>query len=282
MGIKIVTDSTANLDGKTLAEYDIKVVSLSVIFADTSFKEVEITNDEFYSLMARSSKVPTSSQPSPTDFYVVFKDIILSGDSAVGIFISSGLSGTYFSALTAKKMILEDYPQAQIELIDSRTTIMEMGYAVLAAAKSARDGENLEGVVKEANRVLQRARLYFVPKTLDYLKKGGRIGGASALLGTLLKVRPVLRVADGKVAVWDKVRTFEKALSTIMAQLEKDHKETGIAEVTVHHINNINESEHLALSIRDAYQINVRIGAISPVIGLHVGPGTLGIAYYLK
>lgn len=280
MAVKVITDSTAYLPQEVLEELDIKVVSLGVNFTDSSYKEVEISNESFYELMAQSPKVPTSSQPSPADFYEVMLKTVEQGDEIAGVFLSSDFSGTYYSAVTARKMIQEKYPEAKIELIDSRSAATPVGYGAIAGAKGAREGWPLEKVVVKIKEVVSKGRLFFVPKTLEYLKKGGRIGGAAALVGTLLQVKPILTVQDGRVAVFDKVRTSEKALARLVEVFAQDLKQTGGAEVTVLHINCLEDARALAKQIAEISCLQVGIGSIGPVIGLHVGPGTLGIAYH--
>lgn len=279
MGVVIVTDSTANIEPSYTELYNIKVVSLSVNFPDLSFKEIEIDNKEFYKLMEKYPAIPTSSQPSPADFYKVFEEAVSQGHSVVGLFISAGLSGTYSSAITASRMIIEKYPQAEIELIDSGATIMQLGYGVLAAAQAAREGDSTDQVARKGRQTLERSRLYFVPKTLEYLKKGGRIGQAAALVGTILKIKPILHLSEGKVAVYDKVRTFEKALNKILGIFDEEYQTYGINDVTVQHINNLNEAHKVAQYIREKYNITPHIVSIRAVIGVHAGPGAVGLSY---
>lgn len=282
MALKIVTDSTAYLDKTIQRDLDVQVVSLSVHFENSSFKEQDITNKDFYQLMDKSSKVPTSSQPSPLDFYKVFQPLAEQGDDILGVFISAGLSGTYFSALTARNMIWEKYPAARIELLDSAATATQLAYCVLVAARAAKNGDPLERVTLIARGVIKSSRMYFVPRTLDYLKKGGRIGGASALFGTLLQVKPILYLKDGKVDVLNKVRTFEKAFSRVRAIFLEDLKNPGVEEVSVVHINVDTEARQVAEILKGEYGIIPAVNSIGPVIGLHAGPGTMGLAYYLK
>lgn len=282
MAIKIITDSTACLDPALVEELGIIQVSLSVNFEDKTFLEMEISNEEFYKLMGKSAKVPTSSQPSPADFYQRFEESVKAGYDIVGVFISADLSGTCSSALTARSMLLEKFPQACIEIIDSRSSAMELGYAVLAAARAARAGLSIEEVILRTKLVMQRSHLYFVPQTLNYLKKGGRIGGAAALFGTLLQVKPILTVQEGKVAIFDKVRTMDKAISRLTSELGTDFQLYGVEEVTVHHINRIEEAQKMVVYIKEKFGLTATINSIGPVVGLHVGPGTLGLAYYVR
>jgi DegV family protein with EDD domain len=281
VGVRVVTDSTAYLENEVTRRLDITQVSLSINFPDETFVEMDISNEKFYEILDRSPQFPTSSQPSPNDFYQAFKKIINAGNDIIGIFISSKLSGTFFSALTARSMILEEHPDSRIELIDSNSSAMQLGYAVLNAAKKAREGCTIAEVKSSVLRVMEKTRLYFVPKTLEYLKKGGRVGEAAALLGTLLQIKPILTVTDGKVTVFEKVRTTEKAIGRILSIFEEHFHKYGIAELTVHHINCVEEARKIARHIEEKFGLKAAISPIGPVVGLHVGPGSLGLAYCL-
>ncbi len=281
MAVKVITDSTAYFPEQVKREHRLTIVPLSVTFPDVSFKETEISNADFYAKMAQSPKIPTSSQPSPVSFYEVFLRNVEEGNEMVATFISSELSGTYHSAQTARKMVLEKYPQARIEIIDSRGTAMQLGYIVLAAARVAEQGASLDEVAEVIRKTIDSSRLYFVPRTLEYLKKGGRIGGAAALMGTLLQVKPILTLREGMVTVHDKVRTAEKALITMLSIYEEDAAKYGVRETAIHHIDCFSEAEKIREICRAKFHKEISISPIGPVIGLHVGPGTLGIAYVL-
>ena len=186
MPIKIVTDSTAYLPDDLIKTYDISVVSLNVILNDKIYREMELSNTFFYEEMAKAKEIPTSSQPSPEEMLDTFESLLKKGYDIVGIFMSSGLSGTFESTHLFREMILEKYPDRKIELIDSTSCCMQMGYPVLEAAKMAKEGKSMEEVVEAARWSIEHSRFIFTPNSLDYLQKGGRIGGASALLGNLL------------------------------------------------------------------------------------------------
>lgn len=282
MSIHVVTDSTSYIPLELRKELDISVVSLSVIFDTDSYLEESLSHDEFFQRLKHSKKVPTSSQPAAVDFYKVFEQQVKESKAVVGVFISSLMSGTFTSALTAKQMVLEKYPSAQIELVDSRSNCMELGFAVLAAARAAQGGAALSEVVAAANQVIATSRFLFTPDTLAYLKKGGRIGGASALLGSLLQIKPILTVVDGKTEIFTKVRTKAKAISTIADTFLKDVEEKGFGDGVIHHIDNQQEGLQLAEKLSSKLGRNLPLCPIGPVVGLHVGPGSLGIAYYTK
>lgn len=282
MAVKIITDSTAYLDRKLLKELDITEISMTVDLEDGSFLETDLVNEQFYQIIEDKKKPPTSSQPSPLVFYENFLRLAKQGHEVLGILISSELSGTYYSARQARKMVLEELPEAHIELIDSHTTVMQLGLVALAAAREAQQGATLEQVIEKVNSVLKRSKLFFIPRTLDYLKWGGRIGEAASLLGTLLQVKPILTV-NGPVIIYEKVRTFEKAVKRMLQVFEDDAQAYGIEEIAVHHINCAADCERLLLEeLKNETDKEILISPIGPVIGLHVGPGTLGLAYVMK
>jgi len=278
----VVTDSTSYLPKHLREQYNIRVVSLGVNFDTETYKEEEIDNSTFYDKMAKSPKIPTSSQPAVEDLYNAFEELVKEGHSVVGVFLSSDMSGTYSTAAMARNMVIEKYPEAIIELIDSRSNCMQSGFVSLTAAKAVQAGASLEEVLGQANSIIYKSRFIFSPEVLDYLKKGGRIGGASALLGAILQIKPILTVIDGKTAVLDKVRTKKRAIQKMVHIFLEDIKSKGLGDVIVHHINNEAEGRELAKTLESSIGRTVEVYPIGPVIGLHVGPGTLGIAYYTE
>lgn len=278
--IKIVTDSTSYIPQTLLKQYDISVVSLGVLLNDENIRELDIEDATFYEKMAKAPEIPSSSQPTPHEMYTTLENLIKEGHSIVGIFLSSEMSGTYANALSTRQMLLENYPNAKIEIMDSRTNCMQLGFIALAAAKTAAEGLSMEEVIAAASNVRLHSRFLFTPDTLTYLKKGGRIGGASALVGTLLQIKPILTVLDGKTSVFTKVRTKKKAIDALVAGLMEDLKLRDLGEVIVHHINCPEEGRALANRLEATLGRPVQIQSIGPVIGVHVGPGSIGLAYY--
>ena len=279
MGVKVITDSTSYLSGEMINKYDISVVSLNVTLNNKSIREVDITNEEFYKLMDEVKEFPKSSQPSLDETSNAFEKHLSNGDDVVGIFISSEMSGTFSSTHIIKEMLLEKYPNRKITLIDSRSNCMQMGLAVLAAAEKAINGASLEEVVEACESVKRKSKFLFAPQTLDYLKMGGRIGSAGALFGKVLKIVPILTVEDGKTSVVEKVRTNNKAIEKILSVFMNDIKEKGLGKVVIHHINCKKEGQKLAEKISAHINEKVEVISIGPVIGVHVGPGAIGIAY---
>ena len=282
MAIKIVTDSTSYISDEYIKKYDIKLVSLNVIINGVSSREVDIENEVFYEEIRNSKEIPKSSQPIPEEMLNTFREIVEDDDSIVGIFLSSKMSGTYSNANMIKDMILEDYPDAEIHILDSKTNCMQMGFAVIEAARTASEGKSINEVINAANHVINNSRFLFTPETLEYLKKGGRIGGAAALFGNVLQIKPILTVVNGETSVFKKVRTRKKAIEEIVKTVLEEIESKGFGDIVVHHINCQEDGLKLAKALENKLGKKVEIQSIGPVIGVHVGPGSIGIAYYTK
>jgi len=285
MAIKVITDSTSYIDESLREELGIGVVSLSVNFEDETYKETDIDNETFYKKMQEKG-IPKSSQPAVGELYSAMYDAVKDGSSLICIFISSDMSGTYSTAHIAREMVHEKFGDAEIEIIDSRSNCMQLGYAAIVAARAAKEGRSMPEIVKAVEDNKKRSRFLFVPDTLEYLKKGGRIGGAGALIGSLLKIIPILTVENGKTEVLMKVRTKQKAVDTMVEKVMEEIEKHGLGEISVHHINCYGEASKLVVDLKSrvlaATGVTPDIGicSIGPVIGLHVGPGALGIVYY--
>lgn len=279
MTVTILTDSTSYLGDEIRKELNIKMVSLNLTFGNDSMREIDIDNDRFYKMMATNG-IPTSSQPSVGDIYNEMLEVVEKGNSLCCIFISSDMSGTLTTGQIAKEMVMEKYSDAKIEIVDSRSNCMQLGFAVIMAAKAAKAGKTLEQVKDAALENIKRSRFLFIPENLDYLKKGGRIGGASALLGNLFKIIPILTVENGKTTILMKVRTKKNAVSAMADTMLQDISDYALGEIVVQHIDCLDEARELAKMIKEKLKVNIEIMDIGPVIGLHVGPGTIAIAYY--
>lgn len=279
MTVRLVTDSTSYIDANIQKELNIKTVHLSVHFPNESFEETARPYEYIYTKIAADNIIPTSSQPALGQIYAVFREIVARGEEVLGIFLSSQMSGTYDSALSARQMVMEEYPQARIEVFDSKTNCMALGIHVIEAALVAKAGKKMEEVVETARHISEKIRFYFVPASLEYLIKGGRIGGASALIGNLLQIRPILYVNDGMTDVFERVRGTRKAINRMLSILNEDAKKYGLKHLLVHHINADKQGGELAGILSRQYDRKVPALPIGPVIGLHVGPGTLAIVY---
>ncbi|MGL5616978.1 MAG: DegV family protein [Sarcina sp.] len=280
MAIKIVTDSTSYIPKEYIEKYDIRVVSLNILMEGTSQRELDVDDEVFYREMEKSTEIPTSSQPSIDEYYRAFEEVVKNGDEVLGIFISSKMSGTYLTGFLIKDMILEEYKDAKIEIVDSLNTTMAMGFSVVNAAKTAlEDKKSLLELKKEAEELVSKSDIMFAPGTLKYLKKGGRIGTAAALVGGILKIIPILHVVNGSVEILDKVRTKKKAINRMIEILEVKRSEKGLYDAVVYHILNKEEAVELKDRLKEELNLDCKIMDIGPIVGLHVGPGSIGIAF---
>lgn len=281
MSIKIISDSTCYLPKEYISKYEISIASLNVLLNGNSYREVDLSNDWFYNEMSKSSEIPTSSQPSVEELYNIAESLVKDGHDIVGIFLSSDMSGTFSTSNLVKNMILENYPNAKIVMLDSRSNCMQAGFAVLEAAKAANENKSLDEVVSIAKNVIENSKFIFMPDTLEYLKKGGRIGSAAALFGSLLQIKPILTVEDGKTTVFTKVRTKKKAIDKIVNTVLEQNSKTPIKDIIIHHINCESEGQELADRLKSSLGLDsIKIQSIGPIIGLHVGPGSIGVAYH--
>ncbi|MBN1315374.1 MAG: DegV family protein [Anaerolineales bacterium] len=278
--IAVVTDSTAYLPPALIAENAIKVVPLYLMLGGQTWLDgVEIDPPAFYKLLESSHDFPTTSQPNVATFQEVFTELAQTSAGIVAILISDELSGTIDSAVSAAASL----PDIPIEIIDSRTTSMTLGFSALAAARAAAGGGNIEQVVQAARSVIENSHLYFVVDTLEYLHRGGRIGGAAKLLGSALNLKPILQVRDGMVKAVTKVRTRKKAISRLHELLEGHFSENDKLHLAVINVAARDEANILMEELKSLYHpVEIFVTEVSPVIGAHVGPGTVGVAIYVE
>ena len=272
--VMVVTDSTADLPAETVQELDITVVPLLVIFGDQAYRDgVDMTSEEFFRRLPETQELPRTSQPSPGDFQQVYERLAEQTDRILSIHVSSRFSGTAETARQAARTLAD---RCQVEVIDSSTISMAMGFAVIAAARAAKAGADLDACAEAARSVLRRQRLAVALDTLEYLRRGGRIGRAQAFLGGLLRLKPVLTIRDGEAYPLARARTHRKALEEILRVcLEGDD----IEEAAVMHANSPDDARLLAEEIRRRCpKATVHVGRIGPVIGVHGGPGLIGVS----
>lgn len=281
MAVKVITDSTSYIEPGIREGLDIGVVPLHVSFPDESMRETDIESEAFYQLMEEKG-IPVSSQPSSGELYEAMEQVVAQGDDLLCVFLSSDMSGTYAGAGRVRAEVLKKYPRGKIEIIDSRSNCMQLGFAAIVAARAAKEGKSLSEVREIAEKNILSSRFLFIPDNLVYLQKGGRIGGAQALIGNMLRIIPLLTVENGVTTVLKTVRTKAKAIKAMLDKMLQDHQEYGILEIAVHHINCLEQARELATEIQSRFQLPVGLAAIGPVIGLHVGPGAIGIVYYTE
>ena len=280
--IKIICDSTAYLPKKLIEKYDIEIIPLSVVLGSEVIVETMITNKAFFEKLDKSEHHPMSSQPSVDAVYSIFEKYIANGDSIIFTSISSKMSGTYSTASSVKTMLLEKYPDAQIEIVDSESNCMQMGYAVLAGAKSAEAGGSFKDAVASVRDNISKSRMLFIPEDLKYLQKSGRLSKISAIAASILNIVPILTVNDGNADVFAKIRTRIKAKKIMLSELAHDISNSIITDVAVLHIDSESEAKKMIADIIDMLKTDVILSSIGPVIGSHVGPGTVGLVWCKK
>lgn len=281
MAVKIITDSTSAIDAKTAKELEIKILSLYVTFNGDSIKATDISNEAFFARMEKEG-IPVSSQPAVGDMMKAMEAVVSKGDDLICVFLSAEMSGTFESGILAKNILIEKYPEANIEIIDSRSNSMELGFLAIQGSLLARKNKSFDEVVSKIKETIHKTRFIFIPDNLDYLHKGGRIGGAGTLFGNMFKITPILTVRDGNADVYQTVRTKKRAKARLIQQLLEDHKKYTVAEIVVHHINTYDEALSLKAELSKEIDVKITIADIGPVIGLHVGPSSVGLAYRTK
>lgn len=275
--VAIVTDSTAYLPQEYVDSLPIKVIPLTVNWDGKTYRDgIDIKPNEFYTRLSKSNTLPTTSQATVKDFSDVYEQLIKEDYAILTMPISSGISGTVNSAFQAKEM----FPKAEIDVIDTKLVSMALGFQVLAAARAAKEGASLAEVKKIAIEAYSHIGVYFVVDTLKYLHAGGRIGSAKRWLGTALKIKPVLEIKDGKIEAVKSVFTFNKALDAMIELIDNDVQGKSPIRVSVFHA--LADDAAQVLLERTVKHFNAVEGImsfVSPVVGSHVGPGTISIAY---
>ena len=277
-GVRIVTDSACDLTTEEASQWGVSIVPLTIRFGDQELTDVvELSVADFYRRMAESADLPETAAPSPGAFETVFRQLADQGATGiVCINLSGELSATIESARNAARA-LEGV--VEVRVIDSRTLTAGLGTIVLEAARAARDGASIDDVAAQVQELIPRTRVYATLDTLDNLKKGGRIGAAKHLLGSMLSFKPVLNVSEGKVEEAGRARTRKKALLWLRDKL---YEEPSVEHLAVCDGEAADVDEFLDL-IADRYpRDQLRTGRIGAVIGTHGGPRVIGICYLAK
>jgi DegV family protein with EDD domain len=278
--VAIVTDSTAYIPKELESEYDLRIAPLQLIWGDEQFRDgVDIQPVQFYEKLKDAEIMPSTSQATPGALKEIYKDLTNQGFDVFSIHISSKLSGTIDSAIQAKAMLeLEN-----VEIFDSETAGMALGFQVLAVARAAANGASLKDCIKIAQKARESTGVLFAVRTLEFLHRGGRIGGAQAFLGTMLNLKPILEVREGKIEAAGKVRTMNKAVDKVIEIMKEQVGENTPVRIAIQHGNAYQEAVNLlnkvTASMPDGTVAEAVIADVSPVIGTHTGPGVIGIAY---
>jgi DegV family protein with EDD domain len=274
----VVCDTTCYLPTELLAERGIKEISLYVAVDGQQERESEISDfDDFYERLRASESGATTSQPSIGDFLAVYEPLLAEGREVVSIHISAGISGTFEAAGQARERLIEEGKGGELlHLLDSRSAAGGMGLCALGAASAARAGADAAGTIARAEETREDLKMWFAIDTLEYLRRGGRIGGARAWIGSALKIKPILTLEE-EITPIERVRTRARSLERLRGYMRQRH-ESGADGWVVQYIQ---DKETADVMVEDCYEIfgcePAFISEVGPVLGAHVGPGLLGV-----
>lgn len=281
MAVKVVCDSTGYVPDELLAAYDIQRVSLSVVWGDKAARETEITDlDGFYGELREMKNLPTTSQPSVGEFLEVYRPIIEAGDEIYSAHFSSGISGTYQSAVQAKdQLVREGIDPGRITVLDTGLACGGYAAVVLAAAEKAKAGVSHDTVSAAAETMRQNLDFWFAIDTLEYLQRGGRIGAVASWVGTAIKIKPILTVTREGIIPVERVRTQNRVIARLFELAEHAIPQGG--GYVVQHVQAPELAQRVADECRRRFGGEpLFVGEIGPVIGAHVGPGLIGIGVF--
>jgi DegV family protein with EDD domain len=273
--VAIVTDSTADLPAQLAGTRSITVVPLTLHFEGKSLLDgVDITPSDFYRQLPTATTHPTTSQPSAGRFAETYSELLKDHEAIISIHISEKLSGTYSSARQGAGMT----DPKRIHVIDSQVASMSLGLITLAASKLAAQGEDAATIESKVLAMREQVETYFSVATLEFLRRGGRIGRANALLGSVLQVKPVLCIRDGLVTPLERVRTFDRALNRVIELVRAVDRGQGVCAI-VGHADAEGAAERVAREIEPIAE-TLMIQPLGPVVGAHAGPGVVGVGCY--
>ena len=277
MGIRIITDSSADFDRATAKRRQVEIISMAVQFGNVSFLDGKtITNDVFYTLLKEGRENPTTSQPTPAEFLRVFEEAKAAGDQVVAVLISSVLSGTYQSALIAKDMCA----YGPVYVVDSLSATAGVQIMVEYACKLREQGITAQEISERVAALKDRIRIFAVIDTLEYLRRGGRLSSLQAGLGTVTKLKPVISVREGAVMVVGKAFGTAAATKQLLKFLSEHPIDNSFPAFALYSDDKSREDEFLPkLQEVEALPQDLRFCSIGPTIGTHIGPGAVGMAY---
>ncbi|WP_242216760.1 DegV family protein [Bacillus cereus group sp. BfR-BA-01380] len=280
MKIAIVTDSTAYIPKHVREELNIYMIPLNVILGNESYQEeVEITAEAFYEKVRDQEELPKTSQPAIGKFVELFEELGKEYDAVISIHLSSGISGTYQTATTAGQMV----EGVDVYTYDSEISCEVQGFYVREGAKMASEGKGPEEIIARFDEMKKTIDAYFVVDDLHHLQRGGRLNGAQAFLGSLLQVKPVLYFRDKIIIPFEKIRTRKKALKRIVEIFDEQASKGIPMEAVIIHANREEEVKEWERELKEIYpHVEFRISHFGPVIGTHLGEGSLGLGWYTK
>lgn len=277
MKLAIVTDSVSDISPKIAKELKITVVPLTVIFGTDQFLDgVELSNSEFFQKLETDPNHPSTSQPSPEAFVKTYEKLLKEGFEILSVHVSAKLSGTINSAEQAIKSLDTN----KIKIVDTGTASMAQGLVAMSAARAAKNAKSLDELADMAETTAKKTNVYVAMDTMEFLKRGGRIGKARAMLGSILNIKPIITTDNGEIVPHSRARTIKKAISSMINDMGDKNQ---IVEVAVLHSTTPDLAKDVLTQI-DAQNLNNpgTITEIGPVVGTHAGPGCLAIAYTTK
>jgi len=275
--VAIVTDSTTYFPKDYIDKYNLSIVPQILIWDQKTYRDgIDIQPEEFYQRLKTATVMPTTSQVTIQAFNEIYSELLGKGYDVLTITISSALSGTMDSAIQAR----QNFPGAAIEIVDSKTTAMAMGYQVLAVARAVMEGAKLAECVALAEKAREHTGVVFAVDTLEFLYRGGRIGGGSRFLGSALNIKPILEVTGGKIEAVERVRTRKKSLQRLVEIIvERTANRQPVRLATLHANAEADAKDILEMASKQLNVVESIFSEVSPVIGTHAGPGTVGLAY---
>jgi DegV family protein with EDD domain len=276
--VAIVTDGISSMTQAMGQEYGVHVAPIYIVFDTQTYRDgIDLDAEQFYRLLRGSKQLPTTSQPTVADFVQLYTQLSRQAQSIVSIHASKKVSATVDSARAARK----ELPDVPIHVIDTRTLSMGQGLMVIAATRAAADGQDATEIVRLVEGLIPKTHVIFTVETLEYLHKGGRIGGATALLGSALSIKPVLHLEDGQVEPLEKPRTRKKAVGRLLDLMAERVGSSEAVHVAVLHCDAPGDAGRLAEQVAARFHcaelLTIEAG---PTIGAHGGPGVLGVAFY--
>jgi DegV family protein with EDD domain len=276
--VAVVTDSVAMLPEQLAHDLDIRVVPIILNFGDRSYRDgVDISRSEFYEILRTHEELPTTAAPSVGDFVEVYEEALTAAESVVAVHVARRLTSVYRSA----EMAAASLGKGRVRVVDSRSATMAQGFVALAAARAARAGADLETAASRAEEVRSKVRFFAFLETLEYLRRGGRVGAAAALMGNAIQIKPIVHIVDGQVAPLARPRTRRKATQAMLNIMAAE-----VADRPVHaavlHADARTDADDLYERVTKGFNcLELHIAELTPVMGTHTGPGLLGLAYYV-
>jgi DegV family protein with EDD domain len=280
--IALVTDSTTYMPPELVQKYNISVAPQVLIWGDQTYKDgVDIQSSEFFTRLKTAKEMPTTSQVAVISFQEIFQDLVNRDFDVLALLVSSKLSGTVQSALQAKELM--STAGAKVNIVDSQSVAMALGFQVLAVARALEQGADLKEALALAGKLYEQTGIFFAVDTLEFLHRGGRIGGAQRFIGSALNLKPILAIQDGKVEGIERIRTKNKAHDRILElTIEKVGQRSPVHLATLH-ANAVEDARMLLTRAEQALNpVESFLTEVSPTVGTHAGPGTVGLAFMAR